>query len=657
MLCPRTVLGALPPASVGSSAPSAETAAAPVQAPAPVTAPPPGGENISWWDSPWLIGPSISWYGNVGYEWAQNTFEEQTSSTNGMVGMLGTRFGSYIWQPWFGQMRGDLRLRAGRDNSEYVVGDTNKTMSSKNLNATGNAKLSLFHRSSFPFEAHFDREYSRTAAGDQIALGGYLSQRFGMSQSYREEGIDGTLAWEHSTQTARTAGKTSQDSLQLTLAYKIDDISSIGASGSRSTASQKSTGQRNEQNNLSVTYNYIPDPTISVDTTANVSTSDFQTNPGSSNNRLMQLNSVAFWRPEEEPLTLNASVRVLGLLAESMTHNWDGVAFTPVLSQANMRTTNANIGANYVLSPETTANAAVNVGFMSLNGQRQMVYSESAGVMHSPEEIDLGEFKYRWTTGASVSHQGSNTGNQGGVQLQLQASHSLNRRFQLDNESAINIGANQSIGYVTSSNIPDGLPSGSTQITHSASASWSTGTKRGDSATILLGASDSRSVDGDKQFFQMVNLQLSGNLAFGANSSLGGNLSVQATRQSAFNAFLTTGLYNPAGQGDVVTTSNGSISYRNSRLFGVRRLTFNSDLRMTSQALLPMLGGPLDQEMAAWDNRLEYVIGMTILRVNTVVARTIVPNYRAMLGGAELTEPETRTNRSIMFSFLRQFGG
>lgn len=654
LLCPRTVLGALPPASVGSSSPNAEAAAAPVQAQTP--APPPGGDELPWWDAPWLVGPRFGWYGTIGYEWAQNTFDDHKSASRGMVGMLGARFNSFLWQPWFGQLRGDVRLRVGRDNAELVTGDQNKTMSSKNLSATGNARLTLFHRSSFPFEAHFDRDYSRTAAGDQPAFGGYLSQRFGMMQSYRGDGMDGTVSWEHGTQTARLAGKTSQDTLQLTMAYKIDDISSIGASGNRSTASQKSTGQRTEQNNVTVTYNYVPDPTINVDTTANISASDFQTNPGNSNNRLMQLNSVAFWRPEEEPLTVNASARVLGLLAESTTYNWNGVDFSPVYSEANMRTGNVNLGANYMFSPATSANASMNVGFMSINGQRQVIYSESAGVTHSPEEIQFGEFQYRWTTGANVSHQGSNAGKQNGVQLLLQASHSLSRRFQLDDDSAISISASQGLGYATRTNVPADVPSGSLQVTHSASASWSTGTKKGDGATVMFSASDSRSVDGDKQFFQMLNLQLSGNMSLGGSSTLHGNLSIQATRQSVFNPFLTTGFGSRNNDGSFVTTSNGSISYRNARLFGVRRLTFTTDLRMTSQALLPMLGGPLDQEMAAWDTRLEYVLGLTTLRMNTLVARTIMPNYRTILSTGEPTEAETRVNKSIMFSVTRQFG-
>ena len=654
LLWPRTALTALPPASVGSSSASVE-AAAPAQSPGPGAAAPPKDNEEPWWDSPWLVAPRVGWFGNVGYEWVRNTFEENESMSRGMVAQLGGRLQTYLWQPWFGLFRGEMRLRMGRDNAEQFSGDETRTMSSKNLSATGNAKLNLFHRSLFPFEAHFERDYSRTAAGEQSAFGGYLSQRFGFTQAYKgEEGLNGTFGWDHGTQTAREAGKTAQDSLNLTLAYRLSEVSNLGASGNRTTASQKSTGQRSSQNNLNFSHNYVPDGTISVDTTANISTSDFQMNPGGNQSRLMQVNTVGFWRPEEDPLTVTASARVLGLAAENDAFEFTNAGFVPLHSEARMRTGNLALGASYSFSPETNANATVNAGFMNVNGERRLVYSETAGVTYSPEEIALGEFSYRWNTGANVSHQGSNAGGGNGAQLALQLAHNLNRRIRLNDESSLSFTASQGIGYATRTNAPFDMPRANLQATHSASAGWTTGMGR-DSAMVMVNVSDSRSLEGDKQFFQMVNLQVSGNLGFGANSSLSGNLSIQATRQSVSN-LLPTQIGSPfANTGDFVTTSNGSISYRNQRLFGVRRLVLTSDLRMNSQALLPMLGGPLDQEMAAWDTRIEYVIGLTTLRANALVARTIVPNYRAMLTG-ETAEPETRVNRSIMFSFTRAFG-
>jgi hypothetical protein len=152
-------------------------------------------------------------------------------------------------------------------------------------------------------------------------------------------------------------------------------------------------------------------------------------------------------------------------------------------------------------------------------------------------------------------------------------------------------------------------------------------------------------------------MQVSGSIRFGSDSSMSANLSMQATRQSVGD--IAAGFGNLIGNkdGEVKTSSNGSLSYRNGRLFGVRRLLFTTDLRMNSQALLPMLGGPLDTEMAAWDTRLEYSVGLLTMRVNTLIARTAAPDWRLLMTDPEQAKREAKVNKSIMFSILRSFGG
>jgi hypothetical protein len=107
---------------------------------------------------------------------------------------------------------------------------------------------------------------------------------------------------------------------------------------------------------------------------------------------------------------------------------------------------------------------------------------------------------------------------------------------------------------------------------------------------------------------------------------------------------------NSSGEQGFVTTSGGSLTYQHQRVFGVRRLRFVSDLRLNSQALLPLLGGPQDQETAAWENRLDYSIGRTQLRLNMLIARNSVP--RAL---TTTVQRATTLNRSILFSVTRTF--
>ena len=149
-----------------------------------------------------------------------------------------------------------------------------------------------------------------------------------------------------------------------------------------------------------------------------------------------------------------------------------------------------------------------------------------------------------------------------------------------------------------------------------------------------LSVSDSRAADGDKEFFQMVNFQASSNLPTSGFSSWTGSLTIQGIRQgtgvgtaSDSNSGAAAAAILPvaARRDDFTVTSTGAVTYQHGRMFGVRNLRFVSDLRLNAQALLPILNGPRDQEMAAWDNRFDYAIGRTQVRLIALVARVKSP--------------------------------
>jgi hypothetical protein len=171
---------------------------------------------------------------------------------------------------------------------------------------------------------------------------------------------------------------------------------------------------------------------------------------------------------------------------------------------------------------------------------------------------------------------------------------------------------------------------------------------------IRLSASDSRTVSGRRESFQLINLQASSNLPTGEYSSWTGNLTIQGVRQEFAIIGNTAALGIPSDNANEehgwVTTSGGSLTYQHQRIFGIRRLRFVSDLRLNSQALLPLLGGPQDQETAAWENRLDYSIGRTQLRLNVLIARNSAP--RAL---TTTVQRATTLNRSILFSVTRNF--
>lgn len=664
LLASPGALPALPPTSVGSSSQS-EPAPAPSRPDAPAADTGGGGaadeEEPSWWQRVGLLSPRYALYGSIGYEWLRNTSEDIDSTSRGLTSMFGARFNSYVWQPWFGRFFGDMRMHLGQNN---MSGGNMPGVSggSRNMMWSGNARLSLMYKSRFPFEAYIDRTYNRTTTEFSPVAGSMMNQRFGFTQGYtHESGANATLDWNRSTQSGNSDfGGTRTDSLMLNLAHKLPEHT-LGSAFSRSVTTQEGSDSRSLQNNLSVSHNYAPeDEYYTIDSTVNVNTNNFRFDNVNSNSRLAQVSSFASWRPEEEPYSITAAVRVLGLASELEDRGAGASADKRTLETANL-----SLGLTYTLSPETYVYGAINANTSTSNGERRNSASQSATITHSPAGMQFGEFFYRWSASAGASNTSEGDG-QGSSQLSLQLSHSLSRQYEFDGGSRINFNGSQAIIAAVQSrrrNFQErpedafnaAAAGGDKRLTHNAGLSW-TSNEGLTNVMVHASVSDSRSLGGPQEAFQMVNLQFSGNLQTGSDSTWSGNLTIQAIKQDLGRLQAVLRSSPSIADDDVKVTSNGGISYRNSRLFGVRRLSLNSSIRLSSSALLPMLGGATDYETAAWDTRLDYTIGRLSFRANALIARTTTPVIRRVGDGFELAEGEPKLNKAIMFSVIRTFG-
>ena len=369
----------------------------------------------------------------------------------------------------------------------------------------------------------------------------------------------------------------------------------------------------------------------------NISRSGYYLQQGDNDTRLVQLSSLAFWRPDDQPMTVTGGVRVLALDTETTGFGVNSTAFG-----ARSRNANANVGVNYDLSLFTRLNAGANVNLTQNNGVQSTGTSQSVGATYTPASIALGSFQYSWSTSAGATNQ---TGSQNSArQLTLQLAHNLGRSFRLGGGSTVGVQGSQSLSAAASSSTSDSQTAPTKHMIHSGSLSWDLPQESG-ATQIRLSASDSRALGGTQEFFQLVNFQASNNLQTGQYSSLTGNLTMQGVRNGANTKF--------------VPTSSGAISYQNHRAFGVRGLSFVSDLRLNSPAFLSLLGSAKDQETAAWDNRLDYgfIIGRTQLRFNAQISSSSTKNNTIdpATGGVEV-ERVYRINKSIMFSAARNFG-
>ena len=632
LLCHGTARSALPPSQGRAPEPVPASAATPTQSRA-LSA-------LIWYL------PPVSLDGVVGYMVRSDSFAGKTGLQSTLNTTLNASTNTYIWQPWFAQVDGSLAFSSLRDNSRE---DETGKRSGKNVVITGRGQLSVLTQSKFPFEAHFER--SDTSVSNSLALDNAVaSQRFGFSQRYSRPQGDASFGWDRRTQTRAEFGRNVQDNLELRMSHRMEP-QNFQFTGTRSTDKHEFTGERAVLNNLSLQHSVTPNPSISLNSSANIGQSDYRLRQGNTDSRLLLLSSAASWRPEGRPMTVTGGVQMFTVQTGS-----GGMADSGNTVDNGLFSVNANLGVSYAFNSFTSLNAGANVNMSESGGTKIISSSQSVSAAYSPAPIALGPFSYNWSTGASGSN--SMGGDESTRQLALQFSHSLSRSFTLSGGSTISVDGSQGVSVSASSGsaASEAEPQSTKTLSHNGSVQWSL--PQYGNSTVRLTASDTRALDGRQEYFQLINMQASSSLASSGLSSWSGNLAIQATRQGNNSRSRANGSSAESdGDKGFQVSSSGSVSYQHSRLFGYRRLRFNSDLRLNSDAILPLFGGDQDQEIAAWDNRFDYSIGLTQLRLGLSISRSSSPKSSVRnLTGVENADKESKINKSIVFSVSRSFG-
>ena len=133
------------------------------------------GNGIVWALAPWL------YRGTVTLDARALKLEDGRRTRLGLL--LGDmEFASYVWQPWFIQLRAGVGVVLGRDNNHG--GEAPPTRNGNNA-LTGRLQVSVFPASRFPFELRADAGDSR-ASGETL-LNDYRTLRLSLSQSWRPQ--------------------------------------------------------------------------------------------------------------------------------------------------------------------------------------------------------------------------------------------------------------------------------------------------------------------------------------------------------------------------------------------------------------------------------------------------------------------------------------
>lgn len=522
--------------------------------------------------------------GDIGYNTQRQTIGSEKTTAQFLSTNVRAVANSFIWQPWFAQVKGGLGLGFNKSSAA-----SNKSSSNS---VTGDASLSLLPASRFPFSAKF----SRNNNSQNVNLGAsssFQTTNFGLSQRYRPLTGDSQYAvsYDHDIWKSTNQYEDKQDQLKLDTTHQINN-QTLKISGDSTRNVRSSTNDSTLTNMLTATHNYRPDPALSVETLANLIQTNYRLTGTGTNLSYTQLSSSAFWRPAEKPLTVNGSVRVFGLVSESTVNS---------AAASKSITANANVGAYYELSKQIRLNGSANVNVTETGGSQLVSTNQAVGATYQPAAIALGNYSYSRSLSGGLNNTTSDSGSE--QHLTLSPTHGLSRNLDFGG-GKLGLNLNQSASADVGSNSMSTM-----SLTHSGSMGWS---MSGDRKTkmLRLSASDSRAVVGTEYFFQLINLQATLDETFSRYSSWNGNLTVQAVRQATGTEPVTT-----------TTTTGADLSYRHQRAFNVPRLRFTSDLRITGDAFIPVLATPDQQDSLSWENRLDYSIGRTQIRFSARAAK------------------------------------
>jgi hypothetical protein len=501
-------------------------------------------------DGGWGLAP-IGWGGQIGLRYRTIRSDDGTT-TDDFYQSLQTRAASYIYAPWFAQVSANLHL-AHNTTDTSVQGES--TTSDANL-VSGDANLHLFPVSRFPLSAYVNASDSRTEAVsvDQD----YRSLRYGARQSYRPPTGPQyyNLGYDESIVTTTSIGRDVVRSVSggggtSGAAY------TLGINGSAAT-NERDDGRRSRFSNLRANHGWRPQTNMSVDTFADLSQSETETTDpvGTTfDNRFTQLGSNVSWRPHnvEIPLTLHGGVR----------------AFELASADAATRGMTANANANYAYNRNLSLNANTLVSRIEpSDGEGTTTTLLGAGAGYRGDPRMFGQYAYTWGTRANVSTVTSGV-DSGLTTIGAGADHGVSRRWPIGIGDAFSVSLSQAINQTAS----DGASGDTTNLTHTATGSYSITRAAGFHGGVTLQATDLLTRGDTESHYQAVSLRLDGSGEIDRHSSINANLSLLWSRQDSDDLL--------GAQQEPRVDVHGSLLYNHRQALGVRNLIYT--LRFTAR--------------------------------------------------------------------------
>lgn len=473
---------------------------------------------------------------------------------------------SYVWQPWF--LLWNARLSINDTTSKSGGAKTDSVIT------TGELGMGLFPRSRFPFGVTY------TVSDSTVDSGATAFSPFGVetqssseslraNQSYTTFGGTYFNLW-YNTATWETEGQADQatDALGLLVARRFANQSlQLNASKYEASGSVSDTSTAL----YSVNHNFTPGSEFTVDT--NVQSEDTQS--GSNDTDRFNAASNFFWRPEYSDFSVSGGVR--------LEETGSGVGET--------RNGNGFLGLNYRISKAVRLNASLTAGLSEAGDTRIGTSTQNVNLIYTSDTYYLNTLQWRWNTSGGLSNSMVRGGGQDNdaQTAQVGLGHDLSRPWNLSKTARLTASAGQNFS-VSKSNTGSVIKF----LSHNARLSYSQ-SERSATTSSWLSVTDSRSLDEPKTAMQQMQAQFSRTQNVTRVSSFSGDLSWSWSRQD-----------DGTGDTDRSDGGGGSVSYNNSRVFGVYRLTFNSLLALQETSAFEGAA----RVATRWENRLNYNIGL-----------------------------------------------
>lgn len=601
-----TPAGAAPFAARSTEAdpPTGETAIAVTELTAPETAAV-RGSGIRW-----ALGP-IGWRGGLTLDLRRFKSDDGRSNSAAMM-IASMDFSSYVWQPWFIQLRGGLGLTLDRSRSS---GPDSPGESGSGRGVTSYGSVNVFPASRFPFEARFDVGDSR--AGGETLINHFRTTRLGLSQSWRPE--RGNDSWQFNFDHSRVRGNNGAGDTLTALSgtgalLRGDHQFEVGAHWNLNT--RLDADDKARQAFLSGRHAWQDNRGLTVDSMVTWNDSQLQFGVAGSRfsieSRLMQLSSVANWRPRAgQPFYVEGAPLVATLALRAADTSQGGTG-------GGGRSYSLAGGLTKEFSREWRGNAGLGLNRVEAGGTSASSSVLTAAMLYSPIPINFG--RWRWTPSASFNASLSDqSGGERRSTAGVQGGHNVTRGWTPFDGHSVSLSLSQSLGllYETPSRqVTRGL-------SHSAGAFWQASDNGGQTIASLT-VSDSRTATATDGQYQFANLQLSRRSQLSRYQSWSASLTAQLSRSDAEQIDAFTGEKRSLSDGWQRYTS-GSLSFESQRVFGVPRLRFTALLSVNSQQFERRstgdLNAPLENVTESLEARLDWAVGRLDTRLSARMAR------------------------------------